>query len=236
MSDTPSPFENAAPIPLPRVVAFVRQVTHDVRNGLSAMDLQAAYLAEIAPNGEIAEEIGKLRTMVSHVTKDMQELSCRFGEVRPMTMEYPLEEFMNGLREMADEELETHAKRIVWEVRGGEEELEMDYNLLQSALIELARNAINFREGDEPIHVTARTGNGTAVFEVRQSRKQPVTGESDWGRAPLDSSRRGGYGLGLFYVRRILDKLGGMLQPAYDPESGELTVRLTLPLKQAVKT
>jgi signal transduction histidine kinase len=232
MSEPPSPFENAPPVPLPRLVKFIKQITHDVRNGLNAIDLQSAYVAEIAGNGEIAEECAKLRRMVAHVTREMQELSGRFGEVRPVVMEYPMDEFVRGLKETVDEEFQTQAKRIVWEVKAGEQELEMDYTLLLNVLLELTRNAINFREGDKAIHFTAWTERENAVFEVRQSRTQEVTDADTWGRAPLSSSRRGGYGLGLFYVRRILDTLGGTLEPAYDANSGELRVRLILPLKQ----
>lgn len=230
MSEPPSPFENGAAVPLPRLVNFVRQVTHDVRNGLNAIELQAAYISEIAPGGEVGEEVGKLRRMVAHVTADMQELSSRFGELRPVLVRYPVQEFLQGLKERVEEEFDTQAKRIVWEVKAGDEEMDMDYNLLTDALMELARNAIYFREGDQAIHLTAWNEGPNVLFEVRQPRAQPVEGAAQWGRAPLMSSRRGGYGLGLFYVRRILDRLGGALDAGYDAGSGELKVRLTLPL------
>jgi signal transduction histidine kinase len=236
MSDPDPPFENAPSIPLPRVIHFVRQVTHDVRNGLNAIDLQAAFAAEIAGEGELGEELGKLRKMVCHVTKDMQELSGRFGELRPVLMDYPVQEFLQGLKETVEEEFETQAKRIVWEVKAGDEEMEMDYTLLSRVLIELIRNAINFREGDHAIHFTAWHDKGMVAFEVRQSRAQPPAGEKEWGRVPLASSRRGGYGLGLFYVRRVLDTLGGTLEPSYDAKSAELRVRLMLPLKRAERS
>jgi signal transduction histidine kinase len=233
MSDPELPSKDVLPVPLPRVVNFVRQVTHDVRNGLNAIDLQAAFVAEIAGEGEVGEELGKLRKMVCHVTKDMQELSGRFGELRPVIMEYPVPEFLQGLKEAVEAEFETQAKRIVWEVKVGDEEMEMDYTLLLNVLMELTRNAIFFREGDQAIHFTAWNEKGNVVFEVRQAHAKPVTDGNEWGRAPLTSSRRGGYGLGLFYVRRVLDTLGGTLEPGYDAKSGELRVRLMLPLRRA---
>jgi signal transduction histidine kinase len=226
-------FETAPDVPLPRLVNFVKQVTHDVRNGLNAIDLQAAYIAEIAGEGEVGEEIGKLRKIVGHVTRDMQELSSRFGELRPVVMEYPIQEFLQSLKELVEEQFETQAKRIVWETKVGDEEMEMDYSLLINALLELIRNAIFFREGDQAIHFTASNEHGDVIFEVRQPRSQPPPDPDDWGRAPLSSSRRGGYGLGLFYVRRVLDSLGATLLPRYDSTSGELKVRLILPLKKA---
>jgi len=232
MSDPSLTFENAPGVPLPRLVNFVKQVTHDVRNGLNAIDLQAAFIAEIAGEGEVADELGKLRKIIGHVTSDMQELSTRFGELRPVVMEYPIQEFLQGLKELVEEQFETQAKRIVWETKAGDQEMEMDYSLLINALMELIRNAIFFREGDQAIHFTAWNERDDVIFEVRQTRALPVPDADEWGRAPLASSRRGGYGLGLFYVRRVLDTLGGTLLPRYDSASGELRVRLILPFKR----
>jgi signal transduction histidine kinase len=231
MSEPLIPADTTQAVPLPRVVNFVRQVTHDVRNGLNAIDLQAAFIAEIAGGGEVEVELGKLRRMVTHVTKDMQELSGRFGEVRPVVMMYPVPEFLQGLKETVEVEFDNQAKRIVWELKVGDEEMEMDYNLLTVALIELIRNAIYFREGDQAIHFTTWNEGASVVFEVRQTKAQPVVDSDQWGRAPLVSGRRGGYGLGLFYVRRLLDTLGGELDPGYDAKTGELRVRLSLPIK-----
>jgi signal transduction histidine kinase len=235
MSEIPQPSEKPASIPLPRLVTFVRQITHDVRNGLNAIDLQSAFIGEIAGEGMVAEEIGKLRRMVCHVTNDMQKLSARFGELHPVLMDYPVHEFLQSLKEAVEEEFETQAKRVVWEVKAGDEEMEMDYTLLLNVLLELTRNAIFFREGDGAIHFTAWNEKGKIVFEVRQPRSQPAVDPQTWGLEPLNSGRRGGYGLGLFYVRRVLETLGGVLDPGYDAKSGELRVRLILPLKRAAR-
>jgi signal transduction histidine kinase len=231
MSEPDTNFENAPSVPMPRLVGFVKQVAHDVRNGLNAIDLQAAFIAEIAGEAEVAEEIGKLRKIVSHVARDMQQLSSYFGEIRPVVIAYPIEEFLQGLRESVAEEFENQAKRIVWETKTGQEEVEIDFALVTKALMELIRNAINFREGDQAIRFIAAIDDQFVSFELRQARSQPVANADQWGAEPLASSRRGGYGLGLFYVRRILDKLGGRLEPRYDVKSGELSVRLTLPVK-----
>jgi len=42
------------------VAKFVRQLTHDVRNGLSAIDLETAFIAEIATDEEVLAETRKL--------------------------------------------------------------------------------------------------------------------------------------------------------------------------------
>jgi K+-sensing histidine kinase KdpD len=175
MSEPSLPFENVPSVPVPRLANLVRQITHDVRNGLNAIDLQAAFVAEIAGEGEVADELGKLRRMVTHVTHDMQELSGRFGEVRPVLMDFPVQELLLGLKETVEKEFETQAKRIVWETKVGDEEMEMDYTLLTNVLTELIRNAIFFREGDQAIRFTAWNERENVVFEVRQPHAKPVT-------------------------------------------------------------
>ncbi len=93
-----------------------------------------------------------------------------------MLMDYPLQEFLQGLKEAVEEEFETQAKRIVWEVKAGDEEMEMDYTLLTERADGVDPERDFFREGDQAIHFTAWNESGNVVFEVRQGRSQPVDG------------------------------------------------------------
>ena len=63
-------------VSLPDVVTFVRQLAHDLRNHLNAAELQSAYLAEIADDPELKEEINRLRAMVSEVGATLQRLTA----------------------------------------------------------------------------------------------------------------------------------------------------------------
>ena len=229
------PADPIPPVAFDRVAAFVRLITHDVRNGLNAIDLQSSFLSEIAEDQEVRQELGKLREMVSHVTEAMQTLSSRFGELRPTLLDYPVAELVEGLRETVDRKFEAQAKRIVWEIFLEGEEIHLDYNLLTSALVEIVTNALYFREGDVPIHFSTRAENGSVFFEVRQLRSAPAGDPMHWGREPLVSGRRGGYGLGLFQVRRILAALGGTWDAHYDEGAGEMRVRLGFPITVPAK-
>ena len=42
----------ALQVPFERVVSMVRHLTHDARNGLNSVDLQAAYVAELATDND----------------------------------------------------------------------------------------------------------------------------------------------------------------------------------------
>lgn len=222
---TPSRTPAIPPLAFDRVAAFIRLITHDVRNGLNAIDLQSAYLSEIAGEPEVREELGKLREIVGNVTRSMQALSSSFAEVRPSLLNYPARELASAFQEKAAKD---HGQAIEWNLSLEGEEIELDFNLLTFALQELVNNASHFREGEGPIRFSARREGEQIVFEVAQPGPQPAGDPQQWGREPLASTRRGAYGLGLFYVRRILDVLGGTWEARH--EGGETKVRLSFPV------
>ena len=64
MSSAPnqSPPGNATrDVPWNDVVHFVRQLSHDLRNHLNAIELQSTFLAELAEDAELKTEVGRLR-------------------------------------------------------------------------------------------------------------------------------------------------------------------------------
>ena len=74
-----------------------------------------------------------------------------------------MEEFLQGLKEAVEEEFETQAKRIVWEVKAGGRGDGDGLHAAQNVLMELTRNAIYFREGDQAIHFTVWNEGGCRV-------------------------------------------------------------------------
>ncbi|HET9856838.1 MAG TPA: hypothetical protein VFP99_03315, partial [Chthoniobacterales bacterium] len=62
---TERPENNSPGVPWVDMVNFVRQLSHDLRNNLNAVELQSAYLAELAEEGEMKTEVQRLREMVS---------------------------------------------------------------------------------------------------------------------------------------------------------------------------
>ena len=52
------------------VVHFIRQLSHDLRNHLNAIELQSAYISELERNDELKSEIKRLREMISGIDLD----------------------------------------------------------------------------------------------------------------------------------------------------------------------
>ena len=98
-NSTPNPDPQVS---LPDVVKFVRQLAHDLRNHLNAAELQSAYLAEIANEPELKEEIKRLRAMVSEVGANLQRLTAALSQPRLTEMPYSAADLMGDLQAKID--------------------------------------------------------------------------------------------------------------------------------------
>ena len=76
-------------VPWNDMVRFVRQLSHDLRNDLNAIELQSAYIGELTQDQELTSEIKRLREVVSGLNSTLQLLSRAVGEVAPNLVSYP---------------------------------------------------------------------------------------------------------------------------------------------------
>src|SRR5438045_678382 len=123
------------------VVRFLRQLSHDLRNHLNAVELQSAFLAEIATDPEIKEEIARLRKMVSESGSALQKLSIRLNPPAPILIAYSASDFVEDVRIRVRNEFPSQADGMSWRIETNGSQLSIDPQLLQEALLELLRNA-----------------------------------------------------------------------------------------------
>lgn len=218
-----------------QVEHFVGQLTHDVRNGLNALELQLTFLGEISTDPEAADEVKRLRGTLGNVTRQLQTLRSAVGVTTPYPLEYPAGEFFDDLRERfakSHPAAKTEAAQIEWTIEIDPETLlSVDPDLAIGALLELLANAQHFAQtGTDPIRVIVSATGTHAVFTLHEPQPtEPGVPPADWGRTPLRTTRRGAYGLGLFRVRRSLEIQGGTLEMAYSCAQLTLTTTVTLP-------
>jgi|SRR5581483_11681950 len=222
---------NDPTIPFSRLSAFVRQITHDVRNGLNAIDLEAAFVTELVTDTEARDELKKLRDMVSNVAKSMQQLSASVAEPKLNKANLGAREFAEALRDRVAEHLAEHTDKIAWNLEIGGESLDVDFEQMTSALLEIIRNAFQFRGDDVPVELRVFIKENTLVFEQREQKTSLPSDPGSWGVNPLLSTRRGGYGLGLFRARRIIEAHDGAVETCHDGTL--LTTRVALPLAKS---
>lgn len=216
-------------IPWPQVVKFVRQLNHDLRNHLNAVELQLAFVAEIAEGTETKAEIKRLRGMTAEMGAHLHRLSEQLNSGEAQKMPYPAADLVEDLRARvtaAHPETET---AMEWQLSLGNEEVEVDPHLVLEAFEELFRNALTHGRGDGPLVFDARAEGVAVVFSLREPKSEPTPATADWGRQPLTALRAGHYGLGLFRARGIFAAHNGTMETAFDADSGILTTRVRLP-------
>src|SRR6266576_3341288 len=118
------------------IVRFVRQLSHDLRNHLNAVELQAAYIGELAGDGELKEEIKRLRATIGRLGALLQKLSADLGQIKPSFMPYRAADFIEDLRQKFTHDFPNESSVVNWHVQPGDATLNVDPQLLQQALLE----------------------------------------------------------------------------------------------------
>lgn len=215
---------------MPDVVKFVRQLSHDLRNHLNASELQAAYIAEIAQDSEMKEEIKRLRAMISEVGTALQRVTSMLGAPRLTPMPYAAGDFLEDLRHRLATDYPEESTKIEWNVQAGDASLQIDPQVLQPAFMELFANAFRHGRGEGSISVEARLDGNRFVCTIREPKQSFEHSTENWGREAFRSIRQGHYGLGLHRARAIIEAHDGQLTARYDSPASSLITTVALPL------
>ena len=213
------------------VVRFIRQLSHDLRNHLNAIELQSAYISELERDDELKSEIKRLREMMSGLTSALQSLSKAVSVVKPNLISYPAADFVEDLRKKITRDFSSENAEITWNVQLGDATLNVDPQLLQETLTELFANAFRHNRGKGPLVATAKIDNNQFLFTLEEPKARFDLPTNNWGREPLRKISQGHYGLGLNRVRAIVEAHGGELYAQHNPEHSTLITRLSLSLE-----
>jgi len=217
-------------VPWNDVVRFVRQLSHDLRNDLNAIELQSAYIGELTQEQEVTSEIKRLREVVSSMNSTLQLLSRAVGEVAPNFVTYPAGEFLIDMRTQIERNFAKEDHEVTWDVQLQDEMLNIDPQLFQEVFVELFANAFQHDRGNGALVARATISDGTLVFSLQESKAVFSSDTRNWGREPLRHIKQRHYGLGLNRVRAIVEAHGGKLQAQHDPKAATLISTMTLPI------
>src|ERR1051325_9785859 len=87
--NSPENSTDSLTVPWIDTVRFVRQLSHDLRNDLNAIELQSAYISELTQDQELTSEIKRLRAVVSDLSTTLRLLSRAFTDITPNVVTYP---------------------------------------------------------------------------------------------------------------------------------------------------
>jgi K+-sensing histidine kinase KdpD len=229
MSSEESPSESPS-VSWPDMVKFVRQLGHDIRNNLNAVELQSAYLGELAEEGELKGEVQRLREMISGIGTSLQKLSAGLSQTNPTLMSYSAADFVEDVKRKVATDFPADAAKVTWDVQLKDEQLQIDPQLTQQALLELFANAFQHERNVKAITARAYIDNGRLVFELREPKARFDLSTENWGREPLRHVGQGHYGLGLNRTRAIIEAHAGNFRAQYERETSTLVTKISLPL------
>jgi len=233
----PSQPENDSPgVPWPDMVKFVRQLSHDIRNNLNAVELQSAFLAELAEDAEMKNEVQRLREMISQIGISLQRLTGGLSQTNPNLISYPAADFVEDLKQKLAKEFPENAAKVTWDVQLKDATLQVDPQLAQQAFLEIFGNAFHHERNIKSITAKACIDNNRFVFELREPKARFELSTENWGREPLRNVSQGHYGLGLNRVRSIAEAHGGDFRAEYDRKTSTLITTLMLPIFPAEKS
>jgi K+-sensing histidine kinase KdpD len=215
------------------MVKFVRQLSHDIRNNLNAVELQSAYLAELAQDPELKNEIQRLREMTSGIGVNLQRLTAGLSQITPNCISYPAADFVQDLKQKFATEQPDNASKVTWDVQLKEGNLQIDPQLMQQALLELFTNAFQHERNVKSITAKAYVDNDHFVFQLHEPKARFESSTENWGFEPMRNVSQGHYGLGLNRVRAIAEAHGGDFRADYDRKTSMLTTTMRLPLSKA---
>jgi K+-sensing histidine kinase KdpD len=219
-------------IPWSDTVRFIRQLNHDLRNHLNTIELQSAYINELAENPDLKGEIKRLREMISRLTAILQKLSRGVDDVKPNLISYRASDFVDDLQKTIAHEFPNTSNEIVWNVQLADGALDIDPVMLQQAFIELFANAFQHDRGEGQIVVTARIDKNRFILTLDEPKTRFELSTESWAREPLRKIGQGHYGFGLNRVRVIMQAHGGEMHAQYDSKTARLITKLILPLSR----
>jgi K+-sensing histidine kinase KdpD len=229
MPNKSSETANDLSVPWNDAVRFVRQLSHDLRNDLNALELQSAYISELVHDEESQREVKRLREILSGFNSTLQQLSKKVGDVTPDLIAYPAADFLADLRAEIDRAFPEQRHQITWDVEV-DGILKIDPQLLSEMFAELFANAFCHGHDSGPLRARARIENGRLLFTLIEPKAEFNSVTENWGREPLRNVSQRHYGLGLNRAHRIVEGHGGELRARYDPQAAALLSTVTLPV------
>jgi K+-sensing histidine kinase KdpD len=225
-----NPSSDSMKVSWSKVTRFVRQLSHDLRNHLNAVELQSVYLSELTEDAELKSEIKRLREMIGQLGTVLQKLSADMAPIKTNLMEYRAHDFIEDIRRKFNNDFPDEAPRLHWKTQLGEAVVDVDPQLFQQAFFELFANAFRHEAKAEGLKVTVSAEKGRFIFALHEPKESFDLPTEKWACEPLRNVTQGHYGLGLNRVRGIVEAHGGNFHTQYDPAASALVTTIALPL------
>lgn len=219
---------------LAAVGKMAAMITHEVRNPLSSIGLNAELLDE-----ELAQVPGErgdeARTLLRAITREIDRLTAITEEYlsfarlpKPRLASASLAALVDDLVRFLREELIARRVDVVVEHAPDVPAAQFDEGQIRQALLNLVRNAAEAMPGGGHVWLRTRSEGGAVVVEVADDGPGIPAELRERLFDPFVSTKQGGTGLGLALTHQIVKDHGGAIRVSSTPGQGA-TFTLELP-------
>jgi signal transduction histidine kinase len=210
------------------------QITHEIRNPLSSISLNAEELGERLrqnPGGassavELCDAIGREVDRLAAITEEY----LRFARLpKPQFQGVDLNETVRDLVEFVRPELELGRVAVQLDLSSSLPLVQADVAQVRQLLLNLLRNAREAMPSGGSLCVSTRGADGTVAVEVRDTGHGIAPDRMRRIFDPFFTTKERGTGLGLAMAQEIAQEHGGLLACESEPGRGTaFTLRLPL--------
>jgi signal transduction histidine kinase len=212
-----------------------RTLSHEIKNPLSAIRLQTAYLKRISPKKN-HKSIGIIEEEVERLTHLSRRISDFLKDPEGTKEEIEVFRFITDLAAKFSYPITIHSNKT------NSVHIRADKERLRSIFENIFKNAIESMRPDQELKAKDRTDSRPIVVDMTVERYRLLieicdsgSGISEQQKAqlfdPFFTTKPRGSGLGLFIARRFIQALGGKIILA-NRKSGGTRVTLSIPLRK----
>ena len=202
------------------------QITHEIRNPLSSISLNAEELGERAPAArDLCEAIVREVDRLTAITEEY----LRYARLpRPNLQRADLNDTVRELLDFVRPELEMARVKLELSLSPELPAVHADVAQLRQLLLNLVRNAREAMSGGGVLRVSTRGGEGNVAIEVRDTGPGIPPERMKRIFDPFFTTKERGTGLGLAMAQEVAQEHGGQLSCESEPGQGT-TFTLRLP-------
>jgi signal transduction histidine kinase len=205
--------------PITSLAATAQELVHEVLSGLPPQDERHAALADAA---EALETMARRSEGLLHFVQNHRRITRRMVAKIEIV---PLQRHFIRLQRLLTGELATRNITLTLVVEPQTLEIAADAELLDQALINLVRNAMEALRDGGRIGLSAFQEGGRVVIAVADNGPGIAADQREKVFVPFFTTKRQGSGVGLTLVRQIAIVHGGMVTIG-ETEGGGTTVSL----------
>jgi len=191
-------------------------ITHEIRNPLNSLGLNAELLAEELEPGASAEA----RALLGAITREVDRLNAvaeeylRFARLpRPVMSREDLNEILGGLVDFVTPEMAAAGVTVKRDLSRDLPPVWADEGQLRAVFLNLLRNSREAMAGGGTISVrTGRTADGGAEVTVSDTGSGIPPEQLERIFDPFFSTKSGGTGLGLAFTLQVVREHGGTIR------------------------